>query len=208
MPSRNGITRTVSQCAREERRRRVAASAAVRTHRTNSAPPLKPSRASPDHTVPSPASTCEAADASAPRLGGNDDGRGASHAGAIPHGVDDGLVLQRQPLGSPVGEERPSVEVLGGVQEGADHLGLGVGIEGADGIDEPRRRVLDQGEVPAEAVEHRCGRLGLQDEELDVVGERSDSFPSGRDDEYRRCAEPPRQLRPRQRTRPPPHPRR
>ena len=50
-PSRNGITRTRSQCAAKCR---TASSAfeAERTQRTNSAPPLKPSRISPDHTEP------------------------------------------------------------------------------------------------------------------------------------------------------------
>src|SRR3984893_4835519 len=52
-PSTNGATRTRSQRVRKNSIADERASS-LRTHRTYSAPPLKPSRASPAHTVPDP----------------------------------------------------------------------------------------------------------------------------------------------------------
>ena len=66
MPSSSGATRTRSHRAA----RSACASAAVSglvTQRTSVPPPLKPARASPDHTVPAPASSRAAAASSALR---------------------------------------------------------------------------------------------------------------------------------------------
>src|SRR5918995_1233338 len=75
VPSRNGATRTASQRGAKNPWASAACASSV-TQRTNLPPPLKPSRASPDHTVPCPAST-RAAAATSPS---------ASPAATISHG--------------------------------------------------------------------------------------------------------------------------
>ena len=72
---------------------------------------------------------------------GDDHRVGPGHAGAVEQGVDDGLVLERHPLGAAVGDERSAGERRRLAEEDAERHGRAIGVELLDGIDQDGRRV-------------------------------------------------------------------
>ena len=150
MPSRNGITRTASQCGAERRGRRRPPRRRRSTQRVSAAPPWKPSRASAAHTVPAPASNDRHAPRRRRRAGRPPTAPG--DAGPVEQGVDGRLVLQRHPLWAAMGDERPPDERRRLVEELPNATARAVGVERLDGGDDVRRRVGERRATPAQTV--------------------------------------------------------
>ena len=180
-PSRNGITRTRSQ--RDPKKASAArASSSVSTRRTKSPPPLKPSRASPDHTTPCPSSSARVGLAQAGVVGERDDPRRrARPADRVPDLVGDQLVLQGGPPVRAAAEHRAPVDG-GGADERTDQpdrlARRVVGVHRASyGVGQ---RVRD-GVLAAQVLGHRRPVLDLQEDDVGLLrgGGRSRAEPGG-----------------------------
>ena len=148
-PSRNGITRTRSQ--RGAKKPNAAAwdgsPGSSRTQRTKLPPPLKPSRASPDHTAPSGPATSAVAAASAPRVDRHDPVRRPLDVGGGPESSASSLSSSARNGRGPAAGDRPAEDrLVGGHERGGEPEPARSGVEGLDGVDG----------VPVAA----CGRAG------------------------------------------------